>query len=210
MGIKLDYDQVIDLCKKGNIKRLRYEDFITGVLETLSDSSVTHKYPKRLALKVLADFIEVGNRLDQLKKALFYGKDLEEVIRKHQAIYNFNEEFTEDDEWELEDNSALHGILGLATEDVELIEAAYKVFSGTRREFDVVNLIEEIGDSEFYKAVLIYSLSPGKDIDLRLKKIWANVLLKLNLRYEGKFTEDKAIFRDLKKERELLDKQALS
>lgn len=206
MGIKLQYDQVIDLCKKGNEKRLRYEDFVTGVSETLSDPTVTHPYPKGLALKVLEEFIEVGNRLDQLKKALFYGKNLEEVIEQHRTIYGYSGEITEEDDWNLSDNRILHGILGMATEDVELVEAAYTVFSGKERAFDRVNLLEEVGDSEFYKAVLINALC-STDLDLKLKRLWSTVLLKLNLRYEGKFSSEKAINRDLDKERELLTNQ---
>jgi len=205
MPIKLEYDQVINLCKSGDVKRLRYEDFCTGVNQTLSSKETTYPYPKRLALKVLIDFIEVGYRLDQLKKALFYGKNLEEVIEEHRAYYDYGKEYSEIDAWNLTDNRVLHGIIGLATEDVELVEAVIRVLTSDAG-LDEVNVLEELGDSEFYKAVLFSAiLEDDPNLDLNLKKLWSMVLLKLNLRYQGSFSQNKAINRDLKKERKLLE-----
>jgi hypothetical protein len=155
----------------------------------------------------MEDFIAAGNRLDELKKALFYGKNVEQVEQKHRQYYDYDAAQTEEDTWNIENNKVLHGILGMATEDVELVEVALAVYGKESKELDVVNLLEEIGDSEFYKAVLIEALC-ATDLDIKLKRIWATVLLKLNLRYEGKFSQRKAINRDLTSERALLEKQA--
>jgi NTP pyrophosphatase (non-canonical NTP hydrolase) len=93
----------------------------------------------------------------------------------------------------------LHGAIGISTEAGELLDAIKKhIFYG--KKIDEVNLLEEIGDVFWYCGVLLYNLGYS------FEEVQEKNILKLRLRYPNKFTTDKAINRDLIKEREELEK----
>lgn len=93
----------------------------------------------------------------------------------------------------------IHSAMGLVTEAAEALDALKKhIFYG--KKLDIVNFAEEIGDSQWYAAI-------GADAcNTTLEKIQDTNIAKLEARYPEKFTKEKAINRDLKKERNILEK----
>lgn len=92
----------------------------------------------------------------------------------------------------------LHGGMGLATEGGELIDQLKKhIFYG--KPLDIVNILEELGDSDWYKGIIVDELQTD------FSTIWERNIAKLKARYGDKFTETKAEGRDLEKERKILE-----
>lgn len=91
-----------------------------------------------------------------------------------------------------------HAIYGLVTEAGELMDQIKKAkFCG--REFDLVNVVEEAGDIMWYLAVLCDEL--GVDFE----EVWEKNIKKLATRYPEKYSHEKGLKRDLKKERKILE-----
>lgn len=92
----------------------------------------------------------------------------------------------------------LHAAMGLATEAGEFVDALKKhIFYG--KELDVINLKEELGDSEWYTGVAIDVLNTT------LNDVLTVNIAKLRKRYPEKFTAERAINRDLESEKEILE-----
>ena len=92
----------------------------------------------------------------------------------------------------------LHGAIGTATESGELLDAIKKhLYYG--KEFDKPNIVEEVGDIIWYcgliMAVFGMTLEDAMFVNAR----------KLRTRYPDKFTSEKALNRDLEKEREIFE-----
>jgi len=96
-------------------------------------------------------------------------------------------------------NNQLHMAIGVATEGGELLDAYKKNFA-YGKEVDKVNVAEEIGDSFWYLFNLCDLLNLDPEDIMRVNTA------KLYERYPEKFTEEKAINRDLDKERTILEK----
>lgn len=93
----------------------------------------------------------------------------------------------------------LHGAIGLATEAGELLDAIKRaLFYGG--ELDRTNLIEELGDLEWYMAVIRDAL------DVEQSEVQRINIEKLRARYPEKFSKDDALNRDLDQERAILEK----
>lgn len=91
----------------------------------------------------------------------------------------------------------LHACIGLSTEANEALDTLKKhIFYG--KELDEVNLKEEIGDLFWYCALLANTL------DVSFDEIMDTNIAKLQARYGDKFSSEKAINRDLVKERDIL------
>jgi len=92
----------------------------------------------------------------------------------------------------------LHGAMGLSTESNEVLDQMKKViFYGT--ELDIINIKEELGDIMFYFQMIMNRL------DLNLDDIIETNKAKLIARYGDKFSKEKAVNRDLEKERKILE-----
>jgi len=92
----------------------------------------------------------------------------------------------------------LHCAMGLCTEAGEFMDHLKKhIFYGAP--LDPVNLIEELGDNQWYVGLGVDELE-AKFNDMLQKNID-----KLRARYPEKFEEDQALNRDLEKERETLE-----
>lgn len=141
----------------------------------------------------LQEAIATGNMLDAIKKGLYYGKSLPD---NHPALEN------KFDETDLDpraiDQDILHAALGIYTEATEMLEAIYLTMKGA--EFDKVNAAEELGDAEWYMAMLYRSLEETPE---NVKRVNID---KLRHRYPEKFRSMDAIDRDLDTEREILEK----
>lgn len=149
-------------------------------------------------------FIGSGNILDQIKKYVFYGKDIDQkkLKRNLEDINEFSKLFAnkEDDDGRFELNMdeitindrLFHSIIGIATESTELMEAMKDGFP------DKVNLLEEIGDSSWYSSIMIDELG-GNWYEILERNIE-----KLRHRYPEKFSTEHAIRRDIKGEQTIL------
>jgi len=92
----------------------------------------------------------------------------------------------------------LHAGIGIATESGEFLDMLKKhIFYG--KPIDVINLVEEMGDITFYLGIACDALQVSFE-DVMKKNI-----AKLKARYPNKFTEEDALNRDLKKEREVIE-----
>lgn len=92
----------------------------------------------------------------------------------------------------------IHGVLGLASEVGELHDAVKKsIFYN--KDLDIVNIKEELGDLLWYMALIMDVVGASMEECQEL------VIAKLRTRYPEKFTEDKAINRDLTAERKILE-----
>lgn len=98
----------------------------------------------------------------------------------------------------LDDARVLHALLGTITEHGEIADALLTAFSSG--ELDVVNVCEELGDSDWYKA-LFYEAT-----DIDWETVQKMIIKKLEIRYADKiFSVEEAKNRDLEKERDLLE-----
>lgn len=92
----------------------------------------------------------------------------------------------------------LHAAVGMATEAGELLDAVKKsIFYG--KPIDEANVLEEIGDSQWYHAIGLDAIgkTPADAAETNYKK--------LSARYGDKFSSEKALERNLDKEREILE-----
>ena len=96
------------------------------------------------------------------------------------------------------DADLLHGAIGVATESGELLDAIKKhIFYG--KPLDLVNLREEIGDVMWYLAILCRATGTN------MSDVASVNIEKLRLRYPDKFDVKRALNRNLKSEREILE-----
>lgn len=92
----------------------------------------------------------------------------------------------------------VHMILGFVTESAEVADV-YKKYIAYKKELDLVNVKEELGDLLWY----IANMCNMHGWDLR--DIMQTNIDKLKARYPEKFTEQHALNRDLNKERSILE-----
>jgi NTP pyrophosphatase (non-canonical NTP hydrolase) len=93
---------------------------------------------------------------------------------------------------------ALHGIFGLVTEAAEALDNLKRhIYYG--KELDLVNIGEECGDTCWYLGLL-------SDVTgIPIEEIKRKNIEKLKARFGEKFSEEKALNRDLDKERKILE-----
>jgi|AntRauTorcE11897_2_1112592.scaffolds.fasta_scaffold00400_34 NTP pyrophosphatase (non-canonical NTP hydrolase) len=139
---------------------------------------------------VISEMIKVGNPLDDLKKHIYYKKPFSWI----DPVNEIKKETISLPQYEAD---IIHAVVGIATEAVELLEALYDRLSG--KEIDVVNLVEETGDLMWYQALLLRTLNTD------FEQTGAINIDKLYKRFPHKFDGDQAIFRDVAKERSLLE-----
>lgn len=151
---------------------------------------------------VIADSIMVLRRLDAVKKALFYGTPPHgDRIAPVRNVTNLPQELSERIGLPPEAmRDMIHGIIGVATEAGELLEALEAMMMGG--DLDMVNLTEESGDVKWYLALLAGLPAPagfnwGDDED--------RCIAKLRRRFGDKFTTFDARNRDLVAERKVLE-----
>ena len=150
----------------------------------------------------LSSFISAANALDRYKKLLFYGEDTNKQRFKDIASikdgYTITDAMSTDNESEIKARYILHAILGIMTEAGELAEAVHAALVGNNS-LDLVNLSEEIGDLQWYEAMMARALGTTFD-DIQRQNI-----AKLRARFPDKFSTEKANDRDLEKERGILE-----
>lgn len=176
------------------------EDYVNKAVRTLSDGFHTDKVSLTTFILHLQECITALQQLDKIKKTLFYGKPAE-------FDYDIESNY---EEYDLSTLSVkintvhpdiIHGIIGVATEAGEMLEALALALLD-REEFDEVNLTEEMGDVFWYMAVLANRTGRPFSESMRIN------IAKLELRYPDKFTESLAIDRDVVAERKLLEDES--
>lgn len=165
---------------------------------------------------LLETFVAAGNLIDVVKKDTFYGlpttpekiqarlERIEQntVALPHAAVQYSNTPAGPQKTLEQLDPRVVHAVIGLATESVELIEALLESIKSSNP-IDRVNLLEELGDINWYHAILIDALNGD----------WAKVqetnIAKLQARNKGKaFNAEATINRDVAAERAILESGA--
>ncbi len=177
-------------------ENLSVEQYLVESEKTLSAKyRYSDKDPQEIELfKTLNGVFEACNKLDVTKKRKFYGKPVDSMVQLD--MFSDSLKFHKGDPAE----KILHGIVGICTEAGELAEIAIKnKFEGV--EFDKVHLSEELGDLMWYMAILL------REFDMDLNTILTKNINKLLERYQGaKFSEERAINRNLDNERKELEK----
>lgn len=164
----------------------------------------------RAFIGALTQFIAAANALDRYKKLIFYGEDqakgrLGDVFSHKLNGYDVTSALSHDNESEIKARYILHGMLGVMTESGEMAEALHNVLTSVEgcKELDLVNLSEEIGDLQWYEAMLARAI--GTDFDT----IQRTNIAKLRARFPDKFTEANANVRDLEAERKILEQNGV-
>ncbi len=143
--------------------------------------------------QALSDAVALGKRVDQVKKGLFYGKPPKDADLAGGDGGALPEGVPAD---------LVHAALGVYTEAVELFEALLRAMAGEA--LDRTNLLEEVGDMEWYLAMAYRTLGAHPEAVRQIN------IDKLRRRFPDKFTQTAAINRDAAAERQLLDQGVLS
>lgn len=94
----------------------------------------------------------------------------------------------------------IHGMVGISTESGELLDALKKhLMYG--KSLDLVNIKEEVGDVLWYCALIL------DEVGASFEDVMKTNIDKLRARFPEKFTEEKAVNRDLDTERKILEGQ---
>lgn len=138
--------------------------------------------------------------LDKWKKHIYYGKVIPGLKTKKSLWNKFLDLFKKKEKFAVVDEKLiriLHGSIGICTEGGELLEAIDKHLQG--KPLDVTNCLEECADAGWYQNLLYDVFETNAEENFQL------FVDKLKKRFPDKFTEDKAINRDLVTERKLLE-----
>lgn len=174
------------------------QSYIDLAMRTASSRYYGGEIPEADLAYALSPIIEYGNSLDDIKKALFYGRDLDFFMRKRWKGRKLNNALTAFHDTESTGVMIFHGLLGVITEAVELAELLESTVID-KKPFDTVNLKEELGDIFWYMAIL------AKAMNFTFEEIQHANIEKLKLRFPEKFTEAAANNRNLDAERKLLE-----
>ncbi len=146
-------------------------------------------------IKIIKNVLADINDLDVLKKKLFYNRipyfNINEDNIKISSVIDTNKL-----------QSFLHGVFGMVTESGEMLELLLKTIENGD-EVDEVNLFEELGDSDWYKAKLCRTFNFG------FEEIMDKNINKLKTRYPEKFSIEKANNRNLNIELKVLKKDII-
>lgn len=181
--------------------------------EFISKALKTEFSPKELSLSkdALVDALTMAVAsayvMDQVKKAIIYGKAIDKklLVDNMDALIASAVDFEDRMNFESDGTCSgevvnirlLHSAIGLFTESGEMLDALLaQVGSGY---LDKVNMLEEVGDIDWYKAIAHDELDVSEEITRQ------TVINKLAKRYPEKFTSDAALNRDLTAEREVLE-----
>lgn len=163
-------------------------------------------------LKKALELVSIaGGILDQVKRSIYYGAKgaynpdklnalTERLLQVEPFEFTGPEMISNSDSVEIPNvnTRVIHGIVGAITETAELADALIQYLE--TGEFDVVNLIEEIADVEWYTAVL------QDELDFPLEGLFQFLIAKLSARYGEKFSDESAVLRDIGSERDVMER----
>lgn len=192
--------------------KMNHYEFIENAKKTESIVGSLKINRHYLSIVILMN-IEIAEMLDGIKKQAFYnnpekltnelGERLQNINQLSGQLYQIlqhqgNEGLLNQEHVDYLDTRVCHGIIGIMTESGELGEALHKALE--TGEFDNVNVLEELFDGDWYKAITTDALEADWSDQ------WERIIAKLKARFGDKFSEDAANNRDLKVEREILEK----
>lgn len=180
---------------------MSYPEYEDDVLKTLSlqfnigrtieDSRPT---PARLS-ETLRRAIDVGGEVDVLKRAVFYGSPYTDPSKE--PLPKMEIKAGPDAGSAFPTADMIHSAMGIFTEAAEFLAAVYEsCFQG--QSFDATNAIEELGDLEWYMAVM------RRRLRISQEQVQQTNIAKLKTRYPGRFASANALNRDLDQERAVL------
>jgi hypothetical protein len=189
--------------------RSKSDQFMIDAIKTESRLDRIEVDPELLS-HVLSAVVGVGMLVDDMKKNIFYGKPvdynhqfsvIEHTIQSLQILQaEADVGFVEEKVPLLVNPRIFHGIVGMFTETVEMMEILGEAIFETEDEvIDIKHLGEEIGDVDWYKAIL-HDATGLRETNLR-----DTVIAKLKKRYPGKFSAQAAINRDVEAERVVIE-----
>ncbi len=177
-----------------------YEKYIKDATRTESriDEVLTSEEALKDALQL---FILSARIIDLYKRQIFYGKDfagnqLAPMLAEINDISGRNNRAGDKDVIAVNPR-ILHATLGFATEAGEIMEALVDSMAG--EDFDTINFMEELGDLNWYQAIAM------DETGLKIEDILVRNIEKLKARFPDKFSEERAIERDLNHERQILE-----
>lgn len=169
------------------------------------DGLILMDYAKQV-MPMIGHAIVFGKMIDVMKKHTIYGKPDPEgaisklVVEADNALDPLLEWLHAVDSVQLNQRQAeaLHALIGMISEMSEIADALVPfIFEG--RDLDRVNLGEELADFDWYTAILL-RLFKISEPEIRERNI-----AKLKARYPDKFSEERAINRDVDAERAILE-----
>lgn len=177
---------------------MQFEEYSQLAEKTLSPA------PERLepyeihALESGQDYIQkAGNYFDDIKRAIFYKKEEYKQKLVMDAVMNPNLKnplYLSKEKMDL-----LHAAVGLVTESIEFFDQVYKHVL-LDKPLDKVNLIEELGDIDWYKNI------PHRQLNISAGQVWELNIKKLEKRYPKlRFDENDAVNRNLDQERKVFE-----
>lgn len=178
---------------------LSIEDYKELSEVTLSENFNLNDPEVQYALaRITADYKQVVQRMDMLKKVIFYNREKELLSAEDRAGYSQDLIIHTTFPVDLASQKLLHGAIGIATESGELLDAVYSAIA-QQKPFDRVNIREELFDIMWYFAIFLRVLRINFYAGLK------NNIDKLYVRFKGKFTALAAKDRDLDSERRVLE-----
>jgi NTP pyrophosphatase (non-canonical NTP hydrolase) len=172
--------------------QIPYEQFVDNLFSKRTSDKIDADQAFKMMFTVYQSIKPQLDLLDQLKKHLYYGKDLSSHVppisveaAKNYTAFSNNPAYS-------------HAILGMLTEVFELLESLEENKGD-------VNLGEELGDVNFYLTAAL------NESGLSLENVVEANMNKLNARYKsGSFSETEAINRNTAEEEKILTKSLSS
>lgn len=154
---------------------------------------------------LLEMFVIVGTLLDYTKKGIFYNNYSKYDDNYVSLVQALNDKFLEFVESSCDgervqqklDYRLIHGLLGAITESSEIAEHLISYLDSGA--VDKAGILEECGDSDWYKAILFDHLNISENTSR------TNVIEKLKVRFPDKYSDDAAANRNLSEERKKLE-----
>jgi NTP pyrophosphatase (non-canonical NTP hydrolase) len=169
---------------------MNFEEYTQNALKTESILSQDTEIDRIELIYQLSSVCNETERLDQLKKRIFYNKVCRTVT------------YRPDDTTKV-DLRAVHGIIGIVTEAGGLAERLSRMLEADKvTGDDITNIREEIGDLFWYVALTLSALS-FRFVDLLIQNN-----KKLEARYGAKFSAEKAINRNTDIEQEAVNENS--
>lgn len=188
---------------------MNLEQYVQGAIRTESRVDEVKVGDRYAFVAVLRAFVAASELLDMYKKNIYYKKpinedkwytardELQTALRELTRGTYLPLTATDRDTVNI-DPRVLHSIIGIATESGELVDAVVKHLEYDKP-LDRTNVLEEIGDLNWYQAIAVDSLNADWE------QIQETNIAKLKARYPEKFTSENAINRDLEAERKILE-----
>lgn len=161
------------------------------------------------ALSILSNISVLCEDLDVIKKGVMYGNEEKlALVDNEMDVGLFGQHHLDGFQSALDNADGtfvdiFHAIIGQATEVAEQIDAFSQAIADGRP-IDLVNLGEEVGDTQWYQSLIAFRLN--KTFDQIQLANWKKLQDKALGRYKkGTFTETDATVRDLTAERANLE-----